>query len=83
MGDCSSTDNTCLCKNQYFIDSVTSCLQKTCSSDEVETANAGAQEICKSVVSVGSPLSFDVAFVRDDNLVVLPSEHSLFSSNIC
>ncbi|KAL1714344.1 hypothetical protein EV715DRAFT_257538 [Schizophyllum commune] len=49
MGDCSSTDNTCLCKNQSFIDSVTSCLQKTCSSDEVETANAGAQEICKSV----------------------------------
>ena len=54
MGDCSSTDNTCLCKNQSFIDSVTSCLQKTCSSDEVETANAGAQEICKSVVSVES-----------------------------
>ncbi|KAL1742653.1 hypothetical protein HDZ31DRAFT_75357 [Schizophyllum fasciatum] len=49
MGDCSSTDNTCLCKNEAFISSVTSCLQKTCSSDEVETANAGAQEICKSV----------------------------------
>ncbi|TRM67182.1 hypothetical protein BD626DRAFT_484984 [Schizophyllum amplum] len=50
MGDCSPTDNTCLCENKSFIDSVTSCLQTTCSSDdELDEANAGAQEICKSV----------------------------------
>ncbi|KAF8898077.1 hypothetical protein CPB85DRAFT_191366 [Mucidula mucida] len=49
---CSSTDQTCLCKSSAFVQSSATCLQSTCSADELNTAVQVAEALCKSVVCI-------------------------------
>ncbi|SJL13099.1 uncharacterized protein ARMOST_16536 [Armillaria ostoyae] len=45
-GDCSSSDNACLCKNTDFVNSVQSCITSDCTGDDLETALSVAQALC-------------------------------------
>ncbi|KAL5520867.1 hypothetical protein ACEPAF_2870 [Sanghuangporus sanghuang] len=49
LGDCSATDNACLCNNQQFVSSTSSCIQSSCSGDDLQNAIEFAQETCESV----------------------------------
>ncbi|EIW79793.1 hypothetical protein CONPUDRAFT_26321, partial [Coniophora puteana RWD-64-598 SS2] len=46
MGDCQEGDDTCLCNNQAFINSTTSCIQSTCTGQDLQTAEYDAQQLC-------------------------------------
>ncbi|KAI5989731.1 hypothetical protein EDD15DRAFT_2106711, partial [Pisolithus albus] len=35
LGGCSATDDSCLCHNQSFISSVTSCVEASCSGSDL------------------------------------------------
>ncbi|CAE6537789.1 hypothetical protein RSOLAG22IIIB_05964 [Rhizoctonia solani] len=43
---CSPTNNTCMCKSQKFVDSMTSCLDKTCSGDDLAKSKEISNAIC-------------------------------------
>lgn len=47
---CNSTDDTCLCKSSTFVNSVTSCIESSCSGNDLQTAEADAQQLCLAVV---------------------------------
>ncbi|EJD01850.1 uncharacterized protein FOMMEDRAFT_88233 [Fomitiporia mediterranea MF3/22] len=49
LGGCSATDNQCLCTNQQFIQSTTTCIESTCSGSDLAAAEAFAQQSCASV----------------------------------
>ncbi|PAV18153.1 hypothetical protein PNOK_0663900 [Pyrrhoderma noxium] len=48
-GSCSQTDTSCLCNDQSFVSSTTTCIETSCSSDDVAAAEAFAQQTCESV----------------------------------
>ncbi|RDB17231.1 hypothetical protein Hypma_001870 [Hypsizygus marmoreus] len=48
-GSCSATDNACLCRNEAFITKSTACIVDACTGDDLDTALAAAQALCKSV----------------------------------
>ncbi|KIY53858.1 hypothetical protein FISHEDRAFT_32407, partial [Fistulina hepatica ATCC 64428] len=54
LGDCSSTDDSCLCQNSDFVSSVTDCVVNDCPSDEIQTALDSSEELCEAVVRCGS-----------------------------
>ncbi|PBK63949.1 hypothetical protein ARMSODRAFT_962705 [Armillaria solidipes] len=45
-GDCSTSDNACLCKNTDFVNSVQSCITSKCTGSDLETALSVAQALC-------------------------------------
>ncbi|KAI5832197.1 hypothetical protein K523DRAFT_220564, partial [Schizophyllum commune Tattone D] len=47
-GDCNASDTGCLCNNQEFVSSVTSCVQQSCDSAAVSTAEEAAQQLCNA-----------------------------------
>jgi len=49
LGSCGAQDNVCLCNNQAFINSTTTCIENSCSADDVASAEAEADAICESV----------------------------------
>ncbi|KAL5497784.1 hypothetical protein ACEPAH_2715 [Sanghuangporus vaninii] len=49
LGGCSATDNNCLCNNQQFVSSTASCIQSSCSGDDLQNAIAFAQQTCETV----------------------------------
>ena len=50
FGDCDPLDDSCLCHNQAFVSSVTVCIQRACSGDELASAESAAQQLCEAVV---------------------------------
>ncbi|KAG2340382.1 hypothetical protein BDR05DRAFT_890056 [Suillus weaverae] len=55
-GNCSSTDNNCLCHSQAFINSTTSCIQASCTGSDLTNAEAASQSLCAAVVCCGVTL---------------------------
>ena len=49
LGGCASTDNKCLCENPIFIDNVQSCIQSTCTGEDLTTAENFITETCDAV----------------------------------
>ncbi|KAK0224154.1 hypothetical protein IW262DRAFT_1459205 [Armillaria fumosa] len=45
-GDCSTSDNACLCKNSDFVNSVQSCITSNCTGNDLQTALSVAQALC-------------------------------------
>ncbi|KAG9096467.1 hypothetical protein FRC07_010931 [Ceratobasidium sp. 392] len=43
---CDATDNTCLCKNQAFIQSTSTCIASTCQGNDLKDANEAASALC-------------------------------------
>lgn len=57
---CSSTDNSCLCHNQGFVNSSTTCIEQRCSGNDLTQAEEFSQAICLSVgvtLTLSSPTS--------------------------
>ncbi|KAJ8596835.1 hypothetical protein M405DRAFT_928505 [Rhizopogon salebrosus TDB-379] len=48
-GNCSSTDDTCLCHSQAFINSTTTCIQASCTGSDLTNAEAASQALCAAV----------------------------------
>ncbi|KAI0372380.1 hypothetical protein BV20DRAFT_963956 [Pilatotrama ljubarskyi] len=49
FGSCDPVDDSCLCKSQSFIDSVTKCIVGACQGDQLQAAESAAQSACASV----------------------------------
>ncbi|KAG8715041.1 hypothetical protein FRC11_006001 [Ceratobasidium sp. 423] len=45
-GSCASTDNTCLCKSESFVNSTYTCIASTCKGDDLTNAVAAARALC-------------------------------------
>ncbi|KAE9392109.1 hypothetical protein BT96DRAFT_924900 [Gymnopus androsaceus JB14] len=48
FGNCSSTDEACLCNNSQFISTTTSCVEGACTGNDLQTALQAAQGLCAS-----------------------------------
>ncbi|KAJ3574890.1 hypothetical protein NP233_g1468 [Leucocoprinus birnbaumii] len=46
FGNCSSTDDACLCRNQDFLNSSTTCIGQKCTGQDLENATAAARQLC-------------------------------------
>ncbi|KAF8843506.1 hypothetical protein BDN67DRAFT_1066887 [Paxillus ammoniavirescens] len=46
---CSPDDDSCLCHDQTFINSTTSCIQSSCTGSDLAEAEAFAQSLCLAV----------------------------------
>ncbi|KAF9042804.1 hypothetical protein BDZ89DRAFT_1059699 [Hymenopellis radicata] len=83
FGDCSSTDNTCLCKSFSFVNSTRSCFEATCNSGDYDSAIGVSAALCTAVGVTTTPSSDDATSTSsadssestDDNSAV--SLHSM------
>ncbi|KAF9233042.1 hypothetical protein BU15DRAFT_54385, partial [Melanogaster broomeanus] len=50
-GGCSPTDDSCLCTNEVFLNSTTTCIEAACSGSDLAEAEAFSQALCLAVVS--------------------------------
>ncbi|KAH9974345.1 hypothetical protein BGW80DRAFT_1170516, partial [Lactifluus volemus] len=48
LGACEATQATCLCNDQNFITSTTTCFEQTCDKADFQTAEAVALQICSA-----------------------------------
>ncbi|KAL4072176.1 hypothetical protein J3A83DRAFT_2984478 [Scleroderma citrinum] len=48
-GGCAPTDDSCLCSNQAFVSAVVSCVESSCSGNDLVEAEQYAQAICAAV----------------------------------
>ncbi|KAG6331435.1 hypothetical protein ID866_7654 [Astraeus odoratus] len=48
-GDCAQDDDSCLCHNQSFIDSATTCIESSCQGNDLTEAEQFAQALCAAV----------------------------------
>ena len=48
-GSCQSDDNGCLCRDSAFVNSVTECVESSCTGSDLTNALAFAQENCAAV----------------------------------
>ncbi|KZT64997.1 hypothetical protein DAEQUDRAFT_731978 [Daedalea quercina L-15889] len=46
---CDESDDTCLCKSSVFVNSVTSCIESSCTGSDLTTAEEDAQQLCLAV----------------------------------
>ncbi|KAJ3720401.1 hypothetical protein C8R42DRAFT_670538 [Lentinula raphanica] len=46
FGNCSSTDEACLCSNPQFISTTTTCIEGACSGNDLQTAISAAESLC-------------------------------------
>ncbi|KAG2159469.1 uncharacterized protein EDB93DRAFT_1115887 [Suillus bovinus] len=49
FGNCSETDDNCLCHSEAFINSTTSCIQTSCTGSDLTNAEAASQSLCAAV----------------------------------
>ncbi|KAI6115318.1 hypothetical protein EDD16DRAFT_1594859 [Pisolithus croceorrhizus] len=49
LGGCSATDDTCLCESQTFINSTTTCIESSCTGNDLQEAEQYAQSLCLAV----------------------------------
>ncbi|KAG2357901.1 hypothetical protein BDR07DRAFT_1222942, partial [Suillus spraguei] len=49
FGNCSETDDSCLCHSQAFINSTTTCIQASCTGSDLSNAEAASQSLCAAV----------------------------------
>ncbi|KAG0699426.1 hypothetical protein DFH29DRAFT_936956 [Suillus ampliporus] len=49
FGNCASTDDSCLCHSQAFINSTTTCIQSSCTGSDLTNAEAASQQLCAAV----------------------------------
>ncbi|KAL5478523.1 hypothetical protein ACEPAI_2707 [Sanghuangporus weigelae] len=49
LGGCSATDNNCLCNNPQFVSSTASCIESSCTGDDLNNAIGFAQQTCEAV----------------------------------
>ncbi|KAG1792029.1 uncharacterized protein HD556DRAFT_1382354 [Suillus plorans] len=49
FGNCSSTDDNCLCHSQAFINSTTTCIHASCTGSDLTNADAASQSLCAAV----------------------------------
>ena len=60
LGGCQMGDDSCLCHNEAFINSTTTCIQSTCTGQDLQTAEYDAQQLCLAVdvtLTASSPSS--------------------------
>ncbi|KAK0484448.1 hypothetical protein IW261DRAFT_1416409 [Armillaria novae-zelandiae] len=74
-GNCSSSDNACLCKNSDFVNSVQSCITSNCTGDDLQTALSVAQALC---AAAGVTLTSEAASATSTS----PSSSSSASSSL-
>ncbi|KAI0772914.1 hypothetical protein BD413DRAFT_473489, partial [Trametes elegans] len=55
FGNCDPLDSGCLCNSQAFVSSTTACITKSCSGNDLQQAEAAAQQVCLAVVSLPRP----------------------------
>ncbi|KAL4072177.1 hypothetical protein V8B97DRAFT_1915696 [Scleroderma yunnanense] len=61
-GGCASTDDSCLCNNQTFVSTTTSCIESSCSGNDLVEAEQYAQAICAAVgVTLTAPVPSSTA----------------------
>ncbi|KAJ3802074.1 hypothetical protein GGU11DRAFT_766645 [Lentinula aff. detonsa] len=46
FGNCSSTDEACLCTNPQFIGNTTTCIEGACIGNDLQTAISAAESLC-------------------------------------
>ncbi|KAJ3906995.1 hypothetical protein F5879DRAFT_944013 [Lentinula edodes] len=46
FGNCSSTDEACLCSNPQFISNATTCIEGACTGNDLQTAISAAEALC-------------------------------------
>ncbi|KAJ4474358.1 hypothetical protein J3R30DRAFT_3508291 [Lentinula aciculospora] len=46
FGNCSSTDEACLCTNPQFISNTTTCIEGACTGNDLQTAISAAESLC-------------------------------------
>ncbi|KAL4076849.1 hypothetical protein V8B97DRAFT_1509872 [Scleroderma yunnanense] len=51
-GGCAPTDDSCLCSNQAFVSAVVSCVESSCSGNDLVEAEQYAQAICAAGVTL-------------------------------
>ncbi|KAF9495246.1 hypothetical protein BDN71DRAFT_899202 [Pleurotus eryngii] len=50
VNGCGPTDNACLCNDNAFISSTTTCINTNCQGDDVENAQSAARSLCAAVL---------------------------------
>ncbi|KAI0634319.1 hypothetical protein C8Q77DRAFT_1157153 [Trametes polyzona] len=56
FGNCDPVDDNCLCHNQAFISSTTTCITSSCSGSDLQQAESAAQGACAAVgVTLSAP----------------------------
>ncbi|KAK0199809.1 hypothetical protein DFS33DRAFT_195154 [Desarmillaria ectypa] len=48
-GNCSPSDNACLCKSATYVNTTTTCIESSCSGSDLTTAISTAQALCAQV----------------------------------
>ncbi|KAI0697623.1 hypothetical protein C8T65DRAFT_525472, partial [Cerioporus squamosus] len=46
FGSCDPLDDSCLCKSQAFVSSVTDCITGACQGSDLQAAESAAQQLC-------------------------------------
>ncbi|KAJ4476258.1 hypothetical protein C8R41DRAFT_846171 [Lentinula lateritia] len=46
FGNCSSTDDACLCSNPQFISNTATCIEGACTGNDLQTALSAAEALC-------------------------------------
>ncbi|KAI0718654.1 hypothetical protein C8Q72DRAFT_789037 [Fomitopsis betulina] len=46
VGSCSASDEQCLCSSSAFVDSVESCIEKSCSAGDIQSSLQAAEAVC-------------------------------------
>ncbi|KAF9003484.1 hypothetical protein BDZ89DRAFT_967512 [Hymenopellis radicata] len=72
--ECSSTDQTCLCKSSAFVSTAAACFQSACSAADQNTAVQVAEALCKSV-----GVTVDASLYASSGSATATSECVLFS----
>ncbi|RPD61594.1 hypothetical protein L226DRAFT_612382 [Lentinus tigrinus ALCF2SS1-7] len=49
FGSCDPLDDSCLCNNQGFVSSVTTCIESSCQGSDLQAAESAAQQLCLAV----------------------------------
>ncbi|KAG2040395.1 hypothetical protein BDR03DRAFT_948625 [Suillus americanus] len=84
FGNCSSTDDSCLCHSQAFINSTTSCIQASCTGSDLTNAEAASQSLCAAVgvtLTVSSDTATATTSSNDTATTANPSSTNAASSH--
>jgi len=82
-GACPSGDDTCLCNNAAFVNSVTSCISSSCTGSDLTTADADARQLCEAVgvtLTASAPASTASASTASSASSAAPSSTAPSSS---
>ncbi|KAJ3860592.1 hypothetical protein EV359DRAFT_85177 [Lentinula novae-zelandiae] len=59
FGNCSSTDDACLCSNPQFISNTATCIEGACTGNDLQTALSAAEALCAQAQSGDHPASIN------------------------